>query len=132
MSHNRRISRPSRHALGTDEASRAILAGGWLYPCQAIFSDSTTPELFRPIPYPETQDWQRTYRNRPFVIIEGRGVIVRRTLAPAELAMISGLAQVVQRLCAAAPLRYLTEDEVAGIPRNVAARYRELAGARKP
>jgi len=113
--------------------SRSILAGGLLYPCQAIFSDSTTSEMFRPIPYPDSGvDWQRRYRNRPFLIIEGRGVIVSRTIAPAELAMISGLVQVVQRLSATAPLRYLTEAEVAGIPGHVAFRYRELAGARHP
>jgi rhamnose utilization protein RhaD (predicted bifunctional aldolase and dehydrogenase) len=121
------------HALGTDSTSRAILAGGLLYPCQAIFSDSTTPEMFRPIPLPDPCDqWQHRYKNRPFLIIEGRGVIVSRTIAPAELAMISGLAQVVQRLSATAPLRYLTEAEVAGIPGHVAYRYRELASARQP
>jgi rhamnose utilization protein RhaD (predicted bifunctional aldolase and dehydrogenase) len=31
------------HALGTDLTSQAILAGGLLHPCQAIFFDSTAP-----------------------------------------------------------------------------------------
>jgi len=138
----RKVSQDSRwvvpddcgvHTLATDPTARAILAGGLLYPCQAIFSDSTTPELFRPIPVPGPGDqWQHEYDNRPFLIIEGRGVLVSRTIAPAELAMISGLAQVVQRLSATAPLRYLTEAEVAGIPGHVAFRYRELASARQP
>jgi rhamnose utilization protein RhaD (predicted bifunctional aldolase and dehydrogenase) len=58
------------HALGTDAISQAILGNGVLYPCQAIFSDST-PELFRPVPYPDPEDhWQRRYYNRPFLIIE--------------------------------------------------------------
>ena len=110
----------------------AILAGGLLYPCQAIFSDSRTPELFRPIPYPDPEDhWQDRYYNRPFLIIEGRGVIVSRSIAPTELAMISGLAQVVQRLNATAPLRYLTEVEIADIRGQVAYRYRELANANR-
>ena len=68
--------------------------------------------------------------HRPFLIIEGRGVIVSRTIAPAALAVLSGLAQVVQRLSAAAPMRYLTEAEVGGIAREAAHRYRELCSAR--
>jgi len=118
------------HALGTDPISQAILSGGLLYPCQAILSDSGTSDLFRPIACPSPGDqWQSRYSNRPFLIIEGRGVIVNRSARPAELAMISGLAQVVQRLSASAPVRYLTEAEVAGIPSQVAYRYRELANA---
>jgi hypothetical protein len=120
------------HALGTDAISEVILAGGLLYPCQAIFSDFRTSELFRPIPYPKPRDqWQSRYGNRPFLIVEGYGVIVSRSMAPAELAMISGLAQVVQRLSASAPLHYLTKAEVAGIASQAAHRYRELAGARQ-
>jgi rhamnose utilization protein RhaD (predicted bifunctional aldolase and dehydrogenase) len=120
------------HALGTDAISEAILAGGLLYPCQAIFSDSRTSEPFRPIPYPDPRDqWQSRYGDRRFLIVEGRGVIVSRSMAPAELAMISGLAQVVQRLSASAPIHYLTEAEIAGISSQAAHHYRELAGARQ-
>ena len=96
--------------LGTDPISQTILAGGLLYPCQAIFSGS--PD-----------------ENRPFLIVEGRGVVVSRTITPAELAMLAGLAQVVQRLSASAPLRYLTADEVAALSSQVTDRYRELASA---
>ena len=118
------------HALGTDPISQAILAGGLLYPCQAIFSDSRTSEPFRPIRYPDpADDWQSRCRNRPFLIIEGRGVVVSRSLVPAELAMLSGLAQVVQRLSASAALRYLTDAEVAAISTQVMDRYRERAMA---
>lgn len=118
------------HALGTDRIAQAIVSGGLLYPCQAIFSDSRTPDLFHQIPLPDPgEQWQGRYRDRPFLIIEGRGVVVSRSLASAELAMISGLAQVVQRLSDSAPLRYLTETEVAGISYQVAHRYRKLANA---
>ena len=59
------------HALGTDAISRAILSRGLLYPCQAIFSNSNTPALFRSIPCPEPRDqWESRYRTRPFLIIE--------------------------------------------------------------
>jgi len=123
------------HALGTDAVSQAILAGGVLYPsCQAIFSDSRTAELFRAIPYPDPPahlqaQWQRRYCNRPFLIFKGRGVIVSRNISRAESAMLSGLAQVVQRLGPTAPVRYLTKAEIADISGHVADRYRERASA---
>ena len=120
------------HALATDPVSRNILAGGFLYPCQATFSDATTPDLFTPKPAPDpvlSLEWKARYDTRPFVIIEGRGVIVRREMTPAERAMLSGLAQVVQRIGPSAPLRYLTEAEVAASSSTAAYRYRELANA---
>ena len=119
------------HALGTDAVSGAVLSGGFLYPCQAIFSSSAAPALFRPIPCPNPSDrWESPYHARPFLILEGRGVIVSGTMTPAECAMISGLAQVVQRISAFAPIRYLTEAEVESALGFVAYRYRELANSR--
>jgi rhamnose utilization protein RhaD (predicted bifunctional aldolase and dehydrogenase) len=119
------------HALATDATSRAILAGGLLYPCQAIFSNSSTPALFRSIPWADSPDqWASRYRNRPLLLIEGRGVLISRSMTSAECAMISGLAQVVQRIPASAPIRYLTEAEIANSSSAVAYRYRELANER--
>ncbi len=118
------------HALGTDTIARRILTGGFLYPCQAIFSGPERPELFYPIPYYRLDaQWQHRYGDWPFLIVEGRGVLLRSDIAPADLAMISGLAQVVQRLGATAPLRYLTAPEIGGIPGEAALRYRDLASA---
>jgi rhamnose utilization protein RhaD (predicted bifunctional aldolase and dehydrogenase) len=118
------------HALGTDLTSRTILAAGLLYPCQAIFSDSITSDLFRAIPCPDSgKEWKDRYSDRPFLIVGGRGLIVSRALTPPEIAMLSGLAQVVQRLGASAPVRYLTAAEVADISSRVTYRYRELANA---
>ena len=37
------------HMLATDPVSRKILEGGFLYPCQAMFSDARTPELFHAV-----------------------------------------------------------------------------------
>jgi rhamnose utilization protein RhaD (predicted bifunctional aldolase and dehydrogenase) len=115
------------HALATDAISRAILAGGLLYPCQAIFSGVGSPALFWPVPY--RQDRVNQYVNRPFLLIDECGVVVNRSIRPAELAMISGLAKVVQRLDALAPIRYLTAAETARISCNDAYRYRDLANA---
>lgn len=119
------------HALSTDAVSQEILAGGLLYPCQAIFSGWGPSEPFRPILYPDPKkDWHSRYRDRPFLMIGNRGVLVNRSARPAELAMISGLAQVVQRLSGPAPLRYLTKGEIAGISSQSAHQYRDLANAR--
>ena len=119
------------HALATDPVSRVILAGGLLYPCQAIFSNSSTPALFRSIPCSASPDqWASRYHNRPLLIIEGRGVLIDRSMPSAECAMISGLAQVLQRIPASAPIRYLTEAEIANSSNTVAYRYRELANER--
>ena len=98
------------HSLGTDPISRSILAGGMLYPCQAIFSSSP-------------------FGRPPFLIVEGIGLLVDKNIAPAELAMLSGLVQVVQRLSSSAPLRYLTDAEVASLEGHVTDRYRQLASA---
>jgi rhamnose utilization protein RhaD (predicted bifunctional aldolase and dehydrogenase) len=119
------------HALGTDKVSQAVLSGGLLYPCQAIFSKANTPAPFRAIPCPDSPgQGQSQYRDRSFLMIEGRGVLLSKSLTPAERAMLSGLAQVVQRIPASAPLRYLTEAEIAMSSSTVAYRYRELASER--
>jgi len=119
------------HGLGTDKISQAVLSGGLLYPCQAIFSNSNTPAPFRAIPCPDFPgQGESQYRDRPFLMIEGRGVLVSKSMTPAERAMLSGLAQVVQRIPASAPLRYLTEAEIANSASTVAYRYRELANER--
>jgi rhamnose utilization protein RhaD (predicted bifunctional aldolase and dehydrogenase) len=119
------------HALGTDSISQTILAGGLLYPCQALFCNSISPDVFEPIRYPQDgYESLSEYSKRPFLIVADRGVLVNRTITPAELAMIGGLAQIVQRVDRATPLRYLTEAEVAIGCSLPGARYRELANER--
>ncbi len=116
------------HTLGRDPVSQAIVMNGLLYPCQAIFSESKASDPFRPVCYAGPSGrWRGRYSDRPFLIVEGRGVVVRKSIAPPELAMLSGLAQVVRRLNSAAPLRYLTESEVTGLSSDAADRYRRLS-----
>lgn len=117
------------HALGADANSGTILSGGLLYPCQAIFSNSRTADLFKPISFPDPQDESLDeYSDRPFLIVRGRGVLVNRMMTPAELAILSGLAQVVQRIAPSTPLRYLLEAEVASA--GALTGYRQLANKR--
>jgi rhamnose utilization protein RhaD (predicted bifunctional aldolase and dehydrogenase) len=113
------------HALATDPVSRKILERGFLYPCQAMFSDTRTPELFRAMPVADPAE----HAARPFLIVKRRGVLLSRAMTPAETAMLSGLAQVIQRISPSTPLRYLTETEVAAASSTAAYRYRELANA---
>jgi rhamnose utilization protein RhaD (predicted bifunctional aldolase and dehydrogenase) len=115
------------HALGTDQLSCRIVSEGILYPCQAIFSGAWGLEAFQPVPgapYKKSREG-----SRPFLIVEKCGVLVSRDLSPAGLAMLSGLAQVCQRLNASAPIRYLTEAEIAGLSPQAVHRYCELANS---
>jgi rhamnose utilization protein RhaD (predicted bifunctional aldolase and dehydrogenase) len=117
------------HTLGTDPISRRILAGGILYPCQAIFSDISVSNPF--LPCSDLESFcDEDSSDQPFRIFEGRGVLVSDAISSAALAMLSGLAEVLQRLHASAPVRYLTELEIAAIPRETVHRYRELASVR--
>lgn len=112
------------HALGTDSISQTFLAGGLLFPCQAIFTGARTPELFRSIPFPGPgDDWKSCYRKRPFLIFRDRGLLVKRNISPSELGMLSGLTEVVQRLCPPAPMRYLTEFDAARVCAQASGRY---------
>jgi hypothetical protein len=87
--------------------------------------------LFRSIPCADSPgQWASRYRHRPLLLIEGRGVLINSSMTSAECAMISGLAQVVQRIPASAPIRYLTDSEIATSSSAVAYRYRELANER--
>ena len=118
------------HALGTDAVARQILAGGLLYPCQAIFSDSTTPVFFRSIcSTGGAESYKNRYGDRPFLIVEGGGMLIGRTMTPSQSAVLGGLADVVQRISETAPVRYLTEAEIASGLNVDAYRYRELADA---
>jgi rhamnose utilization protein RhaD (predicted bifunctional aldolase and dehydrogenase) len=120
------------HALATDPIARDILSNGLLYPCQAIFSNSATPDLFRALSYAQLPNEALSrYGDRPFLMVQEHGVLVARSMLPAELAMLSGLAQVVRRVPASAPLRYLSEAEAASGCNETGCRYRELAGERQ-
>jgi rhamnose utilization protein RhaD (predicted bifunctional aldolase and dehydrogenase) len=118
------------HALAIDPTSQAIVSGGILFPCQSMFSNSTSQEIFQAVPYPLSIDqWESLYRARQFLMIEGRGVMVKRSMSSSQLAMMSGLAQVVQRINSSAPIHYLSDEEVEYSARTIAPRYLEKANA---
>lgn len=116
------------HALSTDAISRTILMDGILYPCHAIFLGPETPQLR---PGLSLQDAEQLYHSehgtRPlFFLVNGHGIVVRRSMSAAERETLLGLAEVVQRIDIAANLRYLTEAEVASVLNADTYRYRGL------
>ena len=115
---------PELHALATDEISRSILVGGILYPCQAIFSNSSSAALFQPVAPGDCR-----CKDRPFLMVEDAGTLLARSLMACEYAMLRGLAGVVQRIGPEAPIRYLTPAEIENGFNLDAYRYRELASA---
>jgi ribulose-5-phosphate 4-epimerase/fuculose-1-phosphate aldolase len=112
---------PPAHALATDPHSKSILAGGVLYPCQAIFLPGTTPVL----------EHLRTFGNplgqQPFFVIDEQGVRVSRRMTRAEFEILNGLAEVVRRIDPAAQIRYLEESEVLSLLEEGAGSYRQVA-----
>lgn len=115
------------HALATDPVSREVLARGLLYPCQSIVSPSNASTLFRSVSCPDLKkESESRYRSRPFLIIGGCGVVFSTSMSIAQRAMMGGLARVTQRISSSAPIRYLSDEEIASSS-VIASRYREFA-----
>jgi len=116
------------HALGTDATSRRILRGGVLYPCQAIFLGQPAPLMPCSVPVSDVRDGVGgQYGHRPFLIVEGSGVMLSQKITRAELAVLSGLVEVVQRIGPSTSVRYLTPSDVAGVLSGDGVRYRASA-----
>ena len=116
------------HALSTDAISRTILLEGILYPCQAIFLGPSAPVLRAGMSLVETaRRYEAEHGMRPlFFLVEGHGVLVRRSMTAAEREMLLGLAEIVQRIDVASNLRYLTKAEVSSVLNADTYRYRGL------
>ena len=115
----------SLHSLGTDPQARQIASSGVLYPCQAIFlggSAAVVPPSSQPAANSLTQ-----YEGKPFVVVDGCGVLVNDKITNAEQAMLSGFGRVVQRIDPTAPIRYLSELELGELLREDVYKYRDLA-----
>ncbi len=107
------------HALGTDGISRQIVGGGILYPCQAIFLGQDTSPLRAPeYLFDLRSGTDPVDLRRPFLIVEGCGILVSSEMTAAELAVLRGLTQVVLRVEPTAPIRYLSRCEVASLLRT--------------
>ncbi|MBV8553147.1 MAG: class II aldolase [Acidobacteriaceae bacterium] len=104
------------HTLGTDLASRRIAKGGVLYPCQAVFLGRSLPLL--PCSKPLTEVRSPMYgagESSRVLIIEGSGVLISEQMTTAERATFNGFVEVVRRIEASAPIRYMTGHEVSDL-----------------
>ncbi len=113
------------HALGTDAASRKILRGGVLYPCQAIFLGPTMP-LLPPAAVISKFTWSGQDTTPVFVAVERSGVMLNEKMTSAERATLMGLVHVTLRTEESARLRYLKEAEVMGVLNQGARGYKEI------
>jgi hypothetical protein len=115
------------HALGTDAASRKILRGGVLYPCQAIFLGPTMPLLPPAAVISKfTERWGGQDTTPVFVAVERSGVMLNEKMTSAERATLMGLVHVTLRTEESARLRYLKEAEVMGVVSQGAHGYKEV------
>ena len=67
-----------------------------------------------------------TREHPPYVVVEGSGVLLRPDITRTELAALTGLVDVIQRIEPSAPVRYLTEPEVASLMNLEALAYRAV------
>lgn len=103
------------HALATDPISLRVLLGGVLFPCQVVFLGQALPVISaRETEHGEALDSLRRFARNgsPFVLIEDAGMLLRREITPLQRATLQGLADVIQRTCPVAPIRYLASAEV--------------------
>jgi ribulose-5-phosphate 4-epimerase/fuculose-1-phosphate aldolase len=102
------------HALEMDELSRAILEGGTLYPCQAVYLGNKTPE--RAVSREASQSPANpALSSSCFAPIKNMGVLVASTATETELATLAALTEVTLRTPKSAPIRYLSEAEICGV-----------------
>ncbi|MFL6417764.1 MAG: class II aldolase/adducin family protein [Bryobacteraceae bacterium] len=113
---------PRLHALATDLDSQKILSGGFLYPCQAMFLPATCPVQ---LPFGSTIQSSADY----FWIVDRAGVLIRDGIGRAELEMLIGLSEVIQRIDPHAPLNYLSDSQLEHVLSKEASQYLQLSHA---
>ncbi len=116
------------HSLATDTVSKRIVCGGVLYPCQAIFllGSARAVDSFHIADEPECNRPEYIAR-QVFVMVEDYGVLASEHMTRAEQETLIGLANIVQRIDASAPLRYLATFELGDVLNGAGESYRRLA-----
>jgi rhamnose utilization protein RhaD (predicted bifunctional aldolase and dehydrogenase) len=104
------------HALATDRICQQVFLGGVLYPCQAIFLGDAEPhQYFYLGAYSDVAKKLERRREQPFVVVEGKGVLMHENIGSAELETLLGLVHVLQRVDDPAAIRYLTSGELKAV-----------------
>jgi hypothetical protein len=107
------------HTLATDPVSRRILAGGVLFPCQAMFLGTTVTAISG-----LDSASEEAIQPPAFAIVEGRGIVTNPQLTASQRCVLNGLLHVVQRIAHDAPIRYLTDAEVVQLLNEDAHNYK--------
>lgn len=121
-------SDPMMHTLGADEISRTHLSRGVLYPCQAMFLGEKLGTWEASCQRLSEEDVRQ---NERFLILSGMGLIVSSRLTDTEHATLSGLAQVLMRLPADAPIKYLNKQQVSRLFADQAPLYSKYTQSRE-
>jgi rhamnose utilization protein RhaD (predicted bifunctional aldolase and dehydrogenase) len=128
FSHWRLPDSETLHTFGTDVVSHRITKRGILYPCQAIFLRPTPPLLTIHHGLSDvTSQIHKLDASSPFIVLEGRGVLINQKITAAEYAVLKGLAEVVRRIETGAPLEYLKDHEVSDLLSTDGHHYRMSA-----
>ncbi len=96
--------------LEIDSTSFRILEAGMLYPCQAIFLEECLDQ----------QDLR-------FSRVGDRVIVVTRNLSRTQLAVLNGLLEVARRIPESAPIRYLSNAELADLKSSGSHAYKQKA-----
>jgi len=102
------------HSLATDPSLMAIVSGGILYPCQALFLGRSMCVVSEGASIEQSVD-EYYFRNGvrpPALLVEGCGVLVAKDLTAAEAEVLNGLAQVMRRLPQNARVQYLSDRRI--------------------
>jgi rhamnose utilization protein RhaD (predicted bifunctional aldolase and dehydrogenase) len=102
------------HSLATNPSSTAVVSGGILYPCQAMFLGRSMCVLAECASIVQSVDdyYTRNGVRPPALLIEGSGVLVAKDLTATEAEVLDGLAQVVRRLPRNARVQYLSDRRI--------------------
>jgi rhamnose utilization protein RhaD (predicted bifunctional aldolase and dehydrogenase) len=102
------------HSLATNPLSTAVVSGGILYPCQAMFLGRSMCVVSEgTFVGHAVHDYSLRNGGRPpALLVEGSGVLVAKDLTATEAEVLDGLAQVVRRLPQNARVQYLSDRRI--------------------
>ena len=109
----------SIHGLAHDALSRAILRGGVLYPCQALFLPSTVCAGERSL-MTQMACLREHGRNQPMAVLFDKDrVLCSAEMTQSQREMLFGLSHVVRRIYKSSVVRYLSLSEVSEVLQGV-------------
>ncbi len=109
------------HQLALDPGRLAQATGGSLYPDHVIFCGIGASAIEGELPAPDDAP--------PFLLIPGKGAVVRDDISAGALALMNCLGDVLQRVPTEAPLSYLTLEQNAELLDWDAEKYRQALNA---